>query len=298
MNQELTISSGLPVYLCKEYENVWNRNKELLSLLFDNRICIDDKGKYLEDLGKAFERVESTSPYKKQYESIILDLIYNRRKMIRIDEDYSEIKLCKKSIDKIYLVPEKPAEEIEHLTKSNNEITFCTGSNVFDIVTKLPPDLLLEDGEVYDLPKIVEPCARHSKTLSIIDPFIHNLWAFIQFKKLACQRKFKKIIIKCGDLRKLKTRDGKPKDMSEFYTFIKQLKSNGIDVKVIYYDFVYLDSIGHKERYILYDDVQIYVPGGLDIFDDKGRFHNSGEGFYLKFMKREIQLKGKQQSLS
>ena len=297
MNQELTISSGLPVYLCKEYENVWNRNRELLSLLFDNRICIDDKGKYLEDLGKSFERVDSTSPYKKQYESIILDLIYNRRKMLRVEEEYSEINLCKKSIDKIYLIPEKTAEEIEHLTNSNSEITFCTGSKIFNTVKQLPFDILLEEGKAYDLPKILEPFARHSKTLSIIDPYIHNLWAFKQFKKLACQHKFKKIIIKCGDLRKLKNRDSKPKDLSEFYEFIKHLKSSGTEVKFIFYDFAYLDSIGHKERYILYDDVQIYIPGGLDIFDIKGRFHNSGEGFYLEFKKREFQLKGKQQPL-
>lgn len=297
MNQELTISSRLPVYLCKEYENVWNRNKELLSLLFDNRICIDNNGRYLEELGKSFCEMDTISPISRQYESMILEFIEKRKKELNVESDYSEIALCSNSADKIYLLPEKSVEELELISKTFSEIKFCNGKSVFDIVKKLPFELLIEDGELYDLPKIVEPYASHSKTLSIIDPYIHNLRAFNQFKKLACQRRFKKIIIKCGDLKTLKSRDGKPKDMTEFYNFIQQLTRNGTKVKFIYYDFVYHDSIGHKERYLLYDDVQIYIPGGLDIFDSKGRFHNSGEGFYLKFKKREIQLKGRQQSL-
>ncbi|MBK7868096.1 MAG: hypothetical protein IPJ75_14590 [Ignavibacteriales bacterium] len=97
--------------------------------------------------------------------------------------------------------------------------------------------------------------------------------------------------------KKLKTKTGQPRDISEFKLFIQELKDNGVDVKFIYYDNNLSDSIGHKERYIIYDDVQIYIPGGLDIFDKNGRFQNTGEGFYLIFKKREIKLKGELKSL-
>ncbi|MCC6638660.1 MAG: hypothetical protein IT278_13120, partial [Ignavibacteriaceae bacterium] len=52
----------------------------------------------------------------------------------------------------------------------------------------------------------------------------------------------------------------------------------------------YYDKIKHKERYVLYDEVQIYIPGGLDMFDSNGTFQNEGEGFYLIFKKRTISL--------
>ncbi|MBK7868097.1 MAG: hypothetical protein IPJ75_14595 [Ignavibacteriales bacterium] len=130
MNQELTVSAKLPQFLIREAENVMNRNRELILLLRDNQICIDEEGKYIAELTKSFDEIRSISPYAKQFESILFKVIKHCKKRFSLNIEYSEINLCQKSVDKIYQVPEKPATEIEQLSNSYNEITFCTGNNV------------------------------------------------------------------------------------------------------------------------------------------------------------------------
>lgn len=293
MNQEVTVSTSLPFYLVKEVENVMNRNRELLLLLSDNKICIDDKKQYLDELDRSFQATRSLSPYAKQYESILLDIVYRRRKTLILNDEYSEIKLCQRSNDKIYLVPEKSKKEIKELATNYPDVVPCDTEYIFEKLWRLPFKLKLEEGRIYDLTEILKPFARNSKSLAIIDPFIHNPRALAQFNKLVASLGIKNITIKCGDPAKMKTRSGNPKETSAFYEALKEYKNQGININFIYYDFYQHDSIGHKERYILFDDVQVYIPGGLDIFDKNGRFTNSSEGFYLDFMKREIKLKGK-----
>lgn len=293
MNQEVTVSTSLPFYLVKEVANVMNRNRELLLLLSDNKICIDDQKRYLDELDRSFQETRSLSPYAKQYESILLDIVYRKRKTLILNDEYSEIKLCQRSNDKIYLVPEKSKKEIEELANNHPDVVPCNAEHIFDKLWSLPFKIKLEEGGIYDLAGILKPFARNSKSLAIIDPYIHNPRALTQFKKLVAASDIKNITIKCGDPAKMKKRSGDQKETSVFYEAIRELKNQGINVSFIYYDFYQYDSIGHKERYILFDDVQVYIPGGLDIFDKNGRFTNSSEGFYLYFDKREIKLKGK-----
>ena len=293
MNQELTISSGLPAYLYQEHlGNLFNRNRELIDTIAMNYLCFDDQKEYFNHLMDSFDQIDQSAPIKRQLENFLLELFTKKGRPKVIKGGYSEINICKASKDKIYIAPEKSQTEIEELQKQNGKIKVCHAENVFEVLKPLPYEIELERGNQYDLLQLLAPFAKGSKTLGIIDPYIFNSHALANFKMLASKTVYEKIQIKCNPPEKLTGKDGKPIKTTLFDQFIDELRGKGTEVEIIYYD-----KIKHKERYILYDDVQIYIPGGLDMFDSGGTFLNDGEGFYLIFKKRKIQLNSGQQSL-
>ncbi|MBK6679805.1 MAG: hypothetical protein IPG53_07115 [Ignavibacteriales bacterium] len=65
MNQELTVSSGLPVYLYQEHlSNLFNRNRELIDSISLNYLCFDEQKEYFIHLMESFDQIEASAPIK------------------------------------------------------------------------------------------------------------------------------------------------------------------------------------------------------------------------------------------
>lgn len=286
MNRELTLSSRLPVYLyIEQVNNMFNRNRELIDTISSNFLCIDDQREYMRQLMVSFEEIDASAPIKKQLEAYLLDLFSKKARPKTVKGDFSEVKLCNVSKDRVYVAPEKSETEIEEINRQYPKITVCRADNVFDVLKPIPYEIYLTPGSTYNLPTIFAPFAKGSKSLGVIDPYIHNHRAVANLDAIASRTVYEKITIKCNDPAKLPSKDGKQISTVRFDTLIAKLRSRGSQVEVIYYD-----RIKHKERFILYDEVEIYIPGGLDNFDENGIFLNDGEGFYLVFRKRKIKL--------
>lgn len=286
MNQELTVSSGLPVYLYQEHlSNLFNRNRELIDSISLNYLCFDDQREYFNHLMESFDQIDPSAPIKRQLEIYLLDLFSKKGRPKQLKGEYSEVNICKASKDKIYLIPDKKEEEVSRIKSENPKIKVCHSENIFEVLIPLPYEVELIKGNQYDLPQLFAPFAKGSKTLGIIDPYIFNSNGLANFKLLANKIVYEKISIKCNPPEKLTGKDGKPIKTTFFDQFIDELKGKGTDVQITYFE-----KIKHKERYVLYDEVQIYIPGGLDMFNSNGVFQNEGEGFYLIFKKRTISL--------
>lgn len=286
MNQELTVSAKLPVYLYREQlSNMFNRNRELIEAISMNYLCIDEQKEYIRQLMASFDEIDNSAPVKRQLEAILLDLFTKRGRHKPLKAEYSEINLCKASKDKIYVAPDKSDSELAAIAEQNPKLKVCSAGNIFEVVPPLPHEIELVKGNQYDLVRLFAPYAKGSKTLGLIDPYIYNQSALANFKALATRTVYEKITIKCNPADQLKGKDGKPVSTLQFDNLIGELRGKGSEVEILYFD-----RIRHKERFVLYDDVQVYIPGGLDMFDPSGVFLNDGEGFYLKFNKRKIRF--------
>lgn len=286
MNQELTVSSRLPVYLYQEHlGNLFNRSRELIDSISLNYLCFDDQKEYFIHLMESFDQIDPSAPIKRQLEIYLFDLFTKKGRPKRLKGEYSEINICKASKDRIYLVPGMQEEEVARIKSENPKIQVCDSKNILKALMPLPYEVELIKGNQYDLPQLFTPFAKGSKTLGIIDPYIFNSNGLTNFKLLANKTVYEKISIKCNPPDKLTGKDGKPIRTTLFDQFIDELRGKGTDVQISYFE-----KIKHKERYVLYDEIQIYIPGGLDMFDSSGVFQNEGEGFYLIFKKRTISL--------
>jgi hypothetical protein len=286
MNQELTVSSGLPVYLYQEHlSNLFNRNRELIDSISLNYLCFDEQKEYFIHLMESFDQIEASAPIKRQLEIYLFDLFSKKGRPKQLKGEYSEINICKASKDRIYLAPEKEESELAVIAQQNPKLKVCSAVNIFEVLPPLPNDVELVKGGQYNLAQLFAPYAKGSKTLGLIDPYIYNQFALVNFKTLATKTVYEKITIKCNPPEQLKGKEGKPVSTVQFDSLMKELRDKGTEVEILYYD-----RIRHKERFVLYDDVQIYIPGGLDMFDPSGTFLNDGEGFYLTFNKRKIRL--------
>ncbi len=287
MNQELTLSSRLPVYFIEELiTNPDNKNKELINLLFDNKICFDAERKFNSDFFSSFAEISLSLPIVKRYEDIFLDLFYKKGRCIEMKKPYSEINLCKESRDRIYLTPDRNETEIQTLQEQHGKLKICGKKNLFEIVRPLPYQLLLKPDTNYDLLEIIKPFAVGSKTITVIDPYLYNKRGMWNLDLLLSRTTYNSVFIKCNDPESFPNEESRRSNRDKFQNLLKWLetvKAKGTTVEINFFE------LGHEERYILYDEVQVYIPGGLDFLDSNGMIKNKKRGFYIRFEKRDFE---------
>ncbi|GAB1442750.1 hypothetical protein MASR2M39_15860 [Ignavibacteriales bacterium] len=287
MNQELTISSRLPIFLIEELiENPVNRNRELINILFDNFICFDSNKNFNRDFFDAISEIGLKLPNPKKYEEIFLDLIDKRGKCIEMKKAYSEINLCKETKDKIYLAPDKQDSEISNLQASNQKLKICGRNNLFEIVRPLPSVFLLKPDTVYNLDELIKPFAKGSKSITVIDPYLFNPGAMRNLDQILSRTVYETVFIKCNDPENYPTEEAQRKNRekySKLLNYIEEVKKEGSVVEISFL------APGHEERYIIYDEVQVYIPGGLDCLDSHGMIKRQKRGLYLRFEKRDFE---------
>ncbi|MCA0387046.1 MAG: hypothetical protein LCH52_00985 [Bacteroidetes bacterium] len=287
MNQELTISSGLPVYLYQEHlGNLFNRNRELIDSIAMNYLCFDDQKEYFNHLMESFDQIDPSAPVKRQLESFLLELFTKKGRPKTIKGGYSEINICKASKDKIYIAPEKQDSEISNLQASNQKLKICGRNNLFEIVRPLPSVFLLKPDTVYNLDELIKPFAKGSKSITVIDPYLFNPGAMRNLDQILSRTVYETVFIKCNDPENYPTEEAQRKNRekySKLLNYIEEVKKEGSVVEISFL------APGHEERYIIYDEVQVYIPGGLDCLDSHGMIKRQKRGLYLRFEKRDFE---------
>jgi len=287
MNQEITVSSGLPVYLYKEHlGNLFNRNRELIDSISMNYLCFDDQKEYFKHLMESFDQIDQSAPIKRQLENFLLDLFTKKGRPKQLKRDYSEINICKASKDKIYLAPDKEESEIATLQEVNEKLKICGRNNLFEIVTPLPYVFLLKPDTEYKLTDLLKPFAKGSKSITVIDPYLFNPGAMKNLDKILSTKVYEKVFINCNDPENYPTEDAQRKNRekySKLEKYLGEVKNKGSVVEISFL------APGHEERYIIYDEVQVYLPGGLDCLNSEGMIKKNKRGLYLRFEKRDFE---------
>lgn len=272
MDQEVTISPELIDFI---YDNTpaYKKNKalDLIELIEQNYFTND-----INDIQyrRYVERLNNLKDEQKR--NAIHDIIrkwrskgpipYNTEK-----EKFNEIELSKLSKDKLILNPNKTEKDLKKLQKNNNDVEFHNVNSFINPKTyqrlkNLPTKIIFEKDVQYDLTIIIEPFFRHSKKLEIYDPYIYNPNAFRQLVKIidiSYDKEIELVALKRELYFKNDIKGDKEKYYKKFYEFINTKKNSGPIIIIKEYK-----SGKHKERYILTDKYQIYLPGGLDILDE------------------------------
>jgi len=272
MDQEVTISPELIDYI---YNNtpVYKRNEalDLIELIeqnyFTNDINDIQFSRYVEKLNNLKDE---------QKRNAIHDIIrmWRAKEPIpyKIEKDkFDEIELSQLSKDKIILNPNKTEKDLKKLQKNYNDVEFHNVNSfihpkTYQRLKNLPTKIIFEKDVQYDLTIIIEPFFRHSKQLEIYDPYIYNPNAFRQLVKIidiSYDKKIELVALKRELYFKNDIKGDKKKYYDKFYEFINAMINSGYSINIKEYK-----SGKHKERYILTDKYQIYLPGGLDILDE------------------------------
>lgn len=287
MNQELTLFSRLPLFLLNELiTHRGNRNDELIDLLFDNFMVLDDEGRHYNCIMESFQEFEYNLPIVKQYFDEFTKLLTSKTKTYSVKKQYSDINLCKASRDKIFVAPDIPHEHLTYLKAENQKLKICGYGNLFEVVRPLPARILLRPSYKYDLGELTRPYAKGSKTITILDPYITNEKAEKNLKVLLSRTNYEKIHIRLNHPNGFPPGNIRDKYQIRFDALAQYLEKSFGDRSEIRLDFF---SPGHEERFIIFDEVQVYIPGGLDFLDSAGMIKSQKRGLYIRFEKRDFE---------
>ncbi len=154
------------------------------------------------------------------------------------------------------------------------------------MVRPIPARILLRPSYKYDLNELTSPYAKGSKTITILDPYITNEKAEKNLKVLLSRTNYEKIHIRLSDPNDFPPGKVRDKYQFRFNSLVQFLEKSFGERSEIRLDFF---SPGHEERFILFDEVQVYIPGGLDCLDSAGMIKSQKRGLYIRFEKRDFE---------
>lgn len=287
MNQELTLSSRLPLFLLNELiTRRDNHNNELIEILYDNFIVLDDGNFHSNCMINSFQEFMYDLPIVKEYLEIFTKLFASKIKTYTLSKQYSEINLCKASNDKIYVAPDLDTNKLNLLRDEHQKLKICGYDNLFEVVRPIPAKILLRPSYKYDLNELTRSYAKGSKTITILDPYIANEKAERNLTALLSRTNYEKIHIRLSNPEDFTVGKMRDKYQKRFENLMRYLESTFAGRSEITVDFF---SPGHEERFILFDEVQVYIPGGLDCLDSAGMIKSQKRGLYIRFEKRDFE---------
>lgn len=285
MNQELTVSSNIVDYLVNELP-VYKKCQVLdcIEYLEQNYFALDDKRKFVEAI---FNKIDKIEDHQKRgfIEEILSMCLTQRSKIFKTNEVVSEeFLLTLNTMDRIFFDPFLNEKEINKLKNKYDFEIYNSNSfgnpSPFERLKHLPTFFYLESDRKYDLNQILEPFLREEKKLEVIDPYLPNRIASHHLIRLLEKNKGKTFILT------FLKKDIYPNqsDFDKFYIRINLLNEQGFEIKM---NFLFKKK--HKERYILTDNFQIYLPGGFDCLDLEGKpkiQDSKNERFQIRIEKR------------
>lgn len=282
MEQDICISNNIVTFF---YEDLTISSldisiaKKCYEIIKQNFIIFDKDNIHLKNITNIIHNLpdcEEKETLKKDF----LGLLINKRKKVdfELTSGLTDYHLANASLDKIYFNPKISNIEIEKMKLSLNhgivdlEIHDCNSfvnPDINDNLKHAPSNYDLQKGIQYDLVKFLKPFLRNSKFVKFIDPYIRNYIARNHLKKIMeIIPKNAEIIIKTipdddvKDSNKIKKFDEIIKNRATKEEFISEIRKNKEGVEYNYF--------GHKERYIITENFKIYIPGGLDQFNEEG----------------------------
>lgn len=275
MNQEITLSRNFVSYW---YENPPKRGEgisiisKIEEFLLQNYIVLDNKGWFLTIVKEELKNLKIINEDEyKTCELIILSILTKRPIPASIEikiENISELTLAAISEDKIYFDPLLNTQEIKKLEKKHCELELhntdsFVNPQIYKRLKHIPTRYKLEKDVSINLSTIIKPFMKGSSRLCIYDPYIYNNNSKYQFEQLF-EVFDNHIMIEINALNKHKyCKINSEDNYNNFIKFIEQQKQYGFKITLN-------DSLAakHKERYLLTDQYQIYLPGGLDFLDE------------------------------
>lgn len=286
MNKEITVHSESPFYIFSEQLSGEIDNVAKIYALFKQNIMTrDTENHYKILLEKAFAKMGEESAIVNRIKHEVSELIINRALPFKVNGEFSELKLCDSTSDKIFFSPVINGDEDFLQQELSKNIKICSLESIDDLSPILPYKIKLLPGRVYNIQELISKVSSQSRTLKIIDPYIYNKHAIFNLEKITEIQLFCEIVIKTNTLDSIMSN---PKTNSKFNperfnVLVEKLKKNGSRVKIENFT-----RTQHQQRYIQFDDVQIELPGGLDFLDPQGRYSATKEIGYLRFEEREF----------
>lgn len=281
MDQEITVSKNIVSYLFNNLPAYKANNaQKCIDIIEQNYFVSDNQNNHLKKIYDEFESFPDDDKRRSIY--YLLDhTIQNKLKNIEYSytgEEDCEIQLSNESEDKIFLDVNLDLKGIKSKAKKFLNVEFLNSdllikpeiTNRFRVI---PSTYELQKEVRFDLLNFVKPLFRNATEIIIIDPFLANKNAFKNFKDLfSVINKVCKIKLKIYSERdylsyaylKIKIDEFK----SNYDVLLKEIKfQRGFGFKIELEEF---EVKKHKERYILTDKFEIYIPGGLDCLDENG----------------------------
>lgn len=275
MNQEITLSRNFVRYW---YENPPKRGEgislisKIEEFLSQNYIVFDNKGWFLSIVKDELKNLNINNENEYETCEIIILSILTKRPIpdpIEINiENITELSMATRSGDKIYFDPISNPQEIKKLEKKHNDVEIYNLDSflnppIYKRLKHIPTRYRLEKDVRVNLSIIIIPFIKGSSKLYIYDPYIYNNNSKYQLEQLF-EIFDNQIMIEINALNKHKYCKIKSEDnYKNFINFIEQKKQQGFKITLN-------DGLPskHKERYLLTDQYQIYLPGGLDFLDE------------------------------
>lgn len=287
MNKQITLFAQYPTYAySKQSEGKYRDVQKIEDLLFQNFIMVDLEKRYNELIQLAFDSIEEETPLKQEILRNWGMYYAQNARSVKVTGEFSELKLCNATSDKIYFSPLLTQEEILSHTQNYNYIKFCTLNNIEKICPILPFKVKLMPGEKYDLQELIAIASTSSREMKVIDPYIYNKHAIFNLEKIVGNQFFSKIVIKALPFDKIMSKTNTKSsrfDLNGFESLVRKLKRDGSKVEIEYFK-----TSEHQQRYIQFDEVQIEIPGGLDFLGPQGKYSDTKEVGYLRFERREF----------
>jgi hypothetical protein len=290
MNQHLTVSNTIVNYLDRSlpaYKRI--KAHDVINIIEQNFIVSDRTKKHLQNIVSEIEKIED-SKHRKILQDIIVNWLDNRSKFVECDMALitNLIELSKKDTDKIYFDPTLSQIDVGKLKTQHSSVEIHNENSLLEPkdIHKLkncPCTIRLRDNIKYNVVALFEPYLREAKEIIFQDPFLINPSAFYNFRLLINCIKANKISAfvhsKHNYLGYGWEKDRNKREMN-YDSFVKYADQKNI----------YLSEwkrADHKERFIITDKLEIYIPGGLDLFNNDGTIRMSEPDKEIKNIKVE-----------
>jgi len=295
VNQELTLSHKAIKFL---YSNkpTYRSDKSIkfVDIIEQNYLVTDDLLNHFCRLEDALSTLPNDD-IRKQISELLYKWMLDKRKEVHIDKKITELELAKLSGDKIYIDPTLNGDRLQELKSILRSIEVHNYRTMISPGHKhrlknVPDSYALADRKKYSVKLLLGPYLRNTKNIIIRDPFLPNVRAHHNLKKILslCPKSSKiKLQLLSKEMYLMHNRSKKKiEDYEEFESTVKDYRKNGLKIVL---DCNYFIDKKHTERFLFTDKLEIYIPGGLDCIDDQG-FYKSYQNRKSKEKKAEIRV--------
>jgi len=274
MDQQITLSKEIVPYLASNLPSFkFNNAMKCIKFIEQNYIVCDNQKKHFLSIVNEIDKLDNEE--KRDTMRVIFDhWMREKNSFVETEEEsMNEISLAEKCNDKIYFNPLLPDNKINKLlvkyskVESHNEKTFLSPLPI-NRLKHAPTIIPLVKNTYYNLYTIIEPFIRGADEVKIIDPYLPNPNASNNLFNILPLMKNKKITLSYLKRDKYIYNDDDEwgqKNYDDFDAAIREKIRAGylISLKKI-------KVKKHRERYIVTDRFNIYLPGGLDFLDNNG----------------------------
>ncbi|MGE5363262.1 MAG: hypothetical protein ACM3SM_03960 [Bacteroidota bacterium] len=293
MNQEITVSESVVEFLYSLFENrefdVYSRTVHNI----ESNVNTGDTG--YQHFRNWYTQLESLpdNSFRKVIQEFVERVTSTSKSQIRTVDieksvDSIAMAIAERTADKIYFDPAITEHQLSQKKESAVEIYDARSflePTAFQRLKHCPTELYLSHGMTYDLEVILKPFLKYSRNIVITDPYLPNPKARVNLRKIFRMNSTARYELQtlsrkeycCFNSRKQPVYTG-------FLNELNKFGEQGLKVAVTEI------RKKHWDRYIFTDEFEIYIPGGLDFLDDKGRYQGEYASLRVEYRNKQTPL--------